>query len=85
MADKVMLSIDGVSVAALAGESLGIVLSRQAPGLRQSPVAGSPRGMFCGMGLCFECMVEVDGIAARACLVRVRDHMRVATGRGGAA
>ncbi|NUP75246.1 MAG: (2Fe-2S)-binding protein [Sinomonas sp.] len=37
-----------------------------------------PRGLFCGIGVCFDCLVTVDGAAnQRACLVEVREGMRV--------
>lgn len=36
------------------------------------------RGAFCQMGVCFECLVEIDGVPNRqGCLVRVKDGMRV--------
>ncbi len=45
--------------------------------LREAPRSGAPRGMFCAMGVCFECLVRVDGELRRACLVRVREGMQV--------
>jgi predicted molibdopterin-dependent oxidoreductase YjgC len=37
-----------------------------------------PRGLFCGIGICFDCLITVDGLPAqRACLVGVRDGMTV--------
>lgn len=40
---------------------------------------GESRGLFCGMGSCFDCLVVVDGQpSARACMTRVRDGMTVA-------
>ncbi len=50
--------------------------------LRRTPRSGAPRGLFCGMGVCFDCLVEIDGrAAARACVEPVRAGMRVRTGR----
>lgn len=47
--------------------------------LRES-VTGTPRGPLCGMGICFECRVTIDGVPhRRACLTSVRDGMAVAT------
>ena len=35
-----------------------------------------PRGLFCGIGVCFDCLLTIDGRPAqRACLVPVRDGM----------
>ena len=44
---------------------------------RVSPVSGTPRGPFCMMGACFECVVSVDGHTERACMTEVRDGMCV--------
>jgi predicted molibdopterin-dependent oxidoreductase YjgC len=45
---------------------------------RTTPVSGAPRGPFCMMGVCFDCLVEVDGVPnVQACMTRVRDGMRV--------
>jgi predicted molibdopterin-dependent oxidoreductase YjgC len=44
---------------------------------------GEPRGLFCGMGLCFDCLVQVDGCPnVRACQTTVAEGMRVETQRG---
>ena len=46
--------------------------------LRETRVRQAPRGIFCGIGTCFDCLVIVDGIPnQRACLIRVRDGLRV--------
>lgn len=43
-------------------------------------VGGERRAPVCGMGICFECRVNIDGVAQqRACQVTVRDGMRVGT------
>src|SRR5439155_26405653 len=39
--------------------------------------AGDARGVFCGMGVCHECVVVVDGNPARSCMTAVRDGMTV--------
>ncbi|MDX2315947.1 MAG: (2Fe-2S)-binding protein [Gammaproteobacteria bacterium] len=45
---------------------------------RTTPVSEAPRGPFCMMGVCFECLVEIDGVANRqACMTEVRDGMRI--------
>jgi aerobic-type carbon monoxide dehydrogenase small subunit (CoxS/CutS family) len=46
---------------------------------------GAPRGVYCGIGLCFECTVTIDGRSGvRACRTPVRDGMRVDTRAPGA-
>jgi predicted molibdopterin-dependent oxidoreductase YjgC len=45
---------------------------------RTTAVSSSARGPFCMMGACFDCLVEIDGVADRqACMTEVRDGMRV--------
>ena len=49
-------------------------------GGRRRSVAGHPRAPFCGMGICFECRAEIDGVGCeRTCMVLCRDGMRVRT------
>lgn len=50
---------------------------------RTTPVSGAARGPFCMMGICFDCLVEIDGVANRqACMVEVRDGMRIKRQQG---
>lgn len=76
---SVELTIDGAPCWANEGEILASVLLRQpVPHFRRHPVDGSPRAAFCMMGVCFECLVEVDGIGGQqACLIPVKDGMQV--------
>lgn len=78
------VTIDGLSVTAEAGESVAAVLLRLDPPLsRTTPVRGSPRAPYCMMGVCFDCLAIVDGVASiQTCLVEVRDGMRVDRQRG---
>lgn len=62
----------GISVAA-ALMQLGVTAFRRS-------VSGEPRAPLCGMGICQECRVEIDGVPARrACLVSVEDGLLVRT------
>lgn len=76
---------DGDTVSAFPGETLAAALL--AAGMRtfRRTEEGSPRGPFCNMGVCFECVVEVDGVRMRACMTAVRAGMvvRTAVGRAG--
>ncbi len=71
--------IDGQSCPVEEGELLAVVLLRQPePLFRKHPVDGSPRAAFCMMGVCFECLVEVNGIGnQQACMIRVEDGMKI--------
>jgi hypothetical protein len=79
----VPVSLDGVPVMARAGDSVAAVLlmaGRLACG--KAPVSGAPRGPFCLMGACFDCVVTIDGAPKRqGCLVTVAPGMRIETGR----
>ncbi|MDR7521726.1 MAG: (2Fe-2S)-binding protein [Armatimonadota bacterium] len=73
--------VDSVQVTAFEGERIAaalLVSGRMA--LRRSQKLGEPRGLFCGIGLCFECLVQVEGLGTvLACQTPVREGMRVAT------
>jgi predicted molibdopterin-dependent oxidoreductase YjgC len=75
----IAIEIDGISTPAEPGESVAAVLLRQLePWLRQTPISESKRAPYCMMGVCFECLAEVDGVASvQTCLVPVRDGMRI--------
>jgi D-hydroxyproline dehydrogenase subunit gamma len=61
----------GITVAAAIAQ-LGLPCRRSVSGLWRAP--------FCGMGVCFECRVKIDGAAQqRACMILVRDGMQVST------
>jgi predicted molibdopterin-dependent oxidoreductase YjgC len=45
--------------------------------------AGRPRGLFCGIGICFDCLITIDGTPnIRACLHQAADGMKVTTQQG---
>jgi len=80
----VTIFIDGRPVAAELGESVAAVLLRQQEGWnRTTPVSQSPRAPYCMMGVCFECLVEIDGQGSvQSCLTPVADGMRIARQQG---
>ncbi|WID98806.1 (2Fe-2S)-binding protein [Bosea vestrisii] len=80
----VTIFIDGRPVAAELGESVAAVLLRQQEGWsRTTPVSQSPRAPYCMMGVCFECLVEIDGQGSvQSCLTPVAAGMRIARQQG---
>jgi predicted molibdopterin-dependent oxidoreductase YjgC len=76
---SVTIEIDGVPAMAEQGETVAAVLLRQTEyWSRLNPVTGSKRAPYCMMGVCFECLAEVDGVASiQTCLKPVCDGMRV--------
>ncbi len=74
----IRFEFDGQAISALEGETIGAALSAAGILTLRHTLAGAPRGLHCGMGACFDCVVTVDGrIGQRACMTLVRDGMRV--------
>jgi len=77
--NRVTLRIDGTPLQVDAGTSVAAAVAYVRSGPRRS-CSGQPRAPFCGMGVCFECRVRIDGVAQqRACLAVVREGMEVVT------
>jgi aerobic-type carbon monoxide dehydrogenase small subunit (CoxS/CutS family) len=57
--------------------SLLVVLLNKGPYAQRLSVSGAHRSGICGMGICFECQVTVDGKVVRACQIGCRDGMEV--------
>ena len=76
---RLTYTLDGKPVEACEGDSVAAaLLSANVAYTRQSPVSGAPRAPYCMMGICFECLVEIDGVPNRqACMVPVREGMSV--------
>ncbi len=83
-ARTVTITFEGTAVAAREGDSVAAALLAEGiAATRSTPVSGAPRGPFCMMGVCFECLVEIDGEPNRqACMVEVREGMAVRPMRG---
>ncbi|MGE0145700.1 MAG: (2Fe-2S)-binding protein [Planctomycetota bacterium] len=78
MAD-LTIRIDGRAITVRTGTTLAAAMLREGIPARRS-VGGEPRAPLCGMGICFECRVNVDGARLqRACLLECRDGMEVRT------
>ncbi|MFI9544396.1 (2Fe-2S)-binding protein [Streptomyces sp. NPDC052016] len=65
------VTFDGREIVALPGQTLAAALwSAGVTSWRTTRAGGRPRGVFCGIGVCFDCLVTVDGRPdQRACLV----------------
>ena len=68
-------SFAGKEIDAEQGQSIGAaLLAAGYRSLRTTRHGGAPRGLFCGIGICFDCLVTVNGQPnVRACLTEVRD------------
>jgi sarcosine oxidase subunit alpha len=80
MDDMVKLSVDGVSVEAPAGSMVSAAVALAGKVAFRRSVTGEPRAPLCGMGICFECRVTIDGRPhQRSCQVPCRQGMEVRT------
>ena len=76
-ADLFSITVDGETVVVPRGVSVAAALMNAGLPLRTS-VSGEPRAALCGMGICHECRVTIDGVAhQRSCLVLVAPNMRI--------
>ena len=82
--ETISLKVDGKSIRARAGDTVaGAMLAAGIDCFRTTPVTESPRAPYCLMGVCFDCLVTIDGVGSRqACLVPVREGMAVETQLG---
>lgn len=80
----VSIRVNDRRIDAFEGETLGAVLT--AMGLkrfRDAPHGKGPRGLYCGMGQCHQCLVTLDGRPnVRACMTPVKDGQRVSLQKG---
>ncbi|MEH6717797.1 MAG: (2Fe-2S)-binding protein [Aurantimonas endophytica] len=82
----VSFTLDGRPVDGRAGDTVAAaLLAAGVETCRSSAVSGEPRAPYCMMGVCFECLVTIDGVGnQQGCLVVLRPGMTVETqiGRG---
>jgi D-hydroxyproline dehydrogenase subunit gamma len=75
----VRMMVNGHVVEVPAGSSVAAAVAHMATHFRRS-VGGEPRAPLCGMGVCFECRVRIDGVPhLRACMTPARAGMQVHT------
>src|SRR5690242_17355846 len=80
MCGSISIFLNGRAVTVASGSSVAAaLLGAGVVGFRRS-VVGEWRGPLCGMGICFECRVTIDGVAhCRSCQVRCWEGMEVET------
>jgi predicted molibdopterin-dependent oxidoreductase YjgC len=83
----VTVTIEGQAVEVPAGETVAAAVLASGMGYtRTTPVSGSPRAPFCLMGVCYECLMVIDGQPnRRACRERVREGMTIERQHGSGA
>jgi D-hydroxyproline dehydrogenase subunit gamma len=79
----VTIALNGKPVTAYLGESVATVLLSEEIVAMRTTTLGEPRGVFCGMGVCFDCLVVVDEKPnTRACMTWVKEGMKIRTQDG---
>jgi 2Fe-2S iron-sulfur cluster protein len=83
-APTIAVEVEGRTVLVPAGASAAAaVLLAGLPSIRDTPVGGSGRAPYCMMGICFDCLAEIDGVPNRqGCMVAARPGMRIRRQRG---
>ena len=73
------LLLDGRPLHVAEGTSVAAALALGGDGCARTSVSGQRRAPLCGMGICQECRVSIDGVLRMACQTLCRDGMRVET------
>jgi len=80
----IAVEVEGRIVRVPAGASAAAaVLLAGLPNIRETSVTGSPRAPYCMMGVCYDCLAEIDGVPNRqSCMVAARPGMRIRRQQG---
>lgn len=79
MTQKITFTFNGQDVSCESGQSIAAALiangNRE---LRSTRFGDKPRSIFCGIGVCFDCVVVIDGVAnQRSCVIAAKQGMKV--------
>jgi len=78
MLETIKLSVNGTPVQVVPGTTVAVAILIAGETCFRRSVSGEPRGPLCGMGVCFECRVTVDGIPhCRSCQTVCLNGMQV--------
>ena len=77
----ITVTVNGQHVSAPEGQTVWTTMAlADQTTTRKAAMSGEDRSAYCAMGVCFECLVEIDGLSyQQACLRRVTDGMRITT------
>jgi len=82
---KIEIIVDGCPLRTFEGESVAAALlaAKRTRVLRVTARRGQARGLYCGIGLCFDCVMTIDGQpGVRTCQTEVRPGMRIGSQSG---
>ncbi|CAN2201755.1 2Fe-2S iron-sulfur cluster binding domain containing protein [Candidatus Nanopelagicaceae bacterium] len=82
MSKQISFTFNGVAVQCEEGQSIAAALIHAGTReLRTTRFGDEPRSIFCGIGICFDCVVVVDGVAnQRSCLITAKANMKIESG-----
>ncbi len=79
MSEQIAISVNGAQLSVTAGSTVAVAIMIAGASCRKS-LGGEPRRPLCGMGICFECRAEIDGIPhRRSCQIICQPGMQIAT------
>jgi aerobic-type carbon monoxide dehydrogenase small subunit (CoxS/CutS family) len=78
---NIEFTFDGKKIDAITGQSVAAaLLAANQRTLRKTRFNNNERGVFCGIGVCFDCLVVIDGVTnQRSCLIEAKPGMQVQT------
>ena len=81
---RVRVNVEGRNIQVASGDTVAAAIFAAGKDYnRISSISGEKRGPYCLMGVCYECLVEIDGVPnQQACQTPVREGMRVRIQRG---
>lgn len=81
---KVQVFVDGKKITAYQGEVIAAVLwAESIKKFRYTAKGSQPRGYFCGLGRCTDCVMTVDNVPnVRTCITQVKEGMKIETQKG---
>ena len=79
MSNEISFIFNGEKFSGAQGQSVAAALIANGQReLRRTRFGEEPRSIFCGIGICFDCVVTIDGVAnQRACLIEISSDMKV--------
>lgn len=80
---EIEVILNGNKIKAFEGETVATMMMAENLVAMRTTTELQLRGVYCGMGVCFDCLVVVDGIAnTRACMTWLKPGMNIATQAG---
>ena len=81
---ELQATFEGEPLSCAPGASVAAALIATGKNAWRDTRSGASRGLFCGIGVCFDCLVEIDGESGqRACMIPLADGMDVRKANGG--